>query len=280
LYKAHYCDINAIKRDDTFIKFQSKTGRLSTVNLSSFAPLEKKVFFINIYNLLMLHSHVILGPPTSNLKRLAFFHSLYYNIDYNSYTLDDIKHGILRGNAPPVAEILKGSDLSDRETTRVLLPPHNYELHLQLGSSHYPQQYFARNDPRRAHILEELDPRIHFSLCTFSIASPLLYVYKTDTLEHQLEEACNQYCGTFVRVRSKENKVLLPKVFLWFQDDFLKDRALLEWIKSKLGDEKKLERFDTILKANNDVKMTYEAYNWQPKYKFIRPNQTQHKKLS
>jgi hypothetical protein len=68
------------------------------LDLKHLSHIEKKVFFINIYNLLMMHIHLLIGPPSTKFKRSIYFKSFSYNIDKHNYSLDDIKNGILRGD--------------------------------------------------------------------------------------------------------------------------------------------------------------------------------------
>lgn len=61
---------------------------------------ERSVFFINIVNALIIHIHVVAGPPITLFKQrsTAFFNVYKYNIGGSEYSVNDIQHGILRGN--------------------------------------------------------------------------------------------------------------------------------------------------------------------------------------
>lgn len=62
---------------------------------------ESIAFFVNVYNALIIHGTVILGTPTTLVKRLNFFGDIKYRIgsDFAPFTANDIEHGILRNNA-------------------------------------------------------------------------------------------------------------------------------------------------------------------------------------
>lgn len=56
-------------------------------------PLLQLAFFINIYNALVIHAFVEMGPPTRFWQRIAFFRRVSYVIGGQVYSLNDIEHG-------------------------------------------------------------------------------------------------------------------------------------------------------------------------------------------
>lgn len=78
--------------------FISQCQMLQFVNVGSLTREEKIAFFCNIYATLAIHIHIVAGPPTIGIKKLnPFFSAWYYNIGGDNYSLNVIKHGILRG---------------------------------------------------------------------------------------------------------------------------------------------------------------------------------------
>jgi hypothetical protein len=61
----------------------------------------KIAFFINLYNALVIHGFVVLGPPTNLYQRLYFYNHTCLSITGMVYSLNDIEHGVLRGNQKP-----------------------------------------------------------------------------------------------------------------------------------------------------------------------------------
>lgn len=43
---------------------------------------ERLAFFLNLYNLMILHALVVLGPPADALERVSFYQVWPYNIKY------------------------------------------------------------------------------------------------------------------------------------------------------------------------------------------------------
>jgi hypothetical protein len=68
------------------------------VDLSGCTEAERRAAFINIYNSLIIHGLIVCPSPTSFLSRLTFFTKICYDLGGQVFSLDDIEHGILRGN--------------------------------------------------------------------------------------------------------------------------------------------------------------------------------------
>jgi hypothetical protein len=67
------------------------------VHLNKLTEIERKAFFLNIYNALVIHGYISIGIPHDFLSRTSFYQRTAYQIGNNNYSLDDIEHGILRG---------------------------------------------------------------------------------------------------------------------------------------------------------------------------------------
>jgi Protein of unknown function, DUF547 len=125
---------------------------------------ERVAFFINIYNALIIHGTCAFGSPASLLKRLTFFGDVKYRIGADTYSADDIEHGVLRGNAASPASL--GSLLN-------------------IGPLKKPQ--FRDRDLRRAQCVEPIDPRIHFALVCGAKSCPPIKLYTPDNLHEGLQ---------------------------------------------------------------------------------------------
>jgi len=51
----------------------------------------------------LIHGFVVVGPPTNLYQRLFFYNHTCYSVGGLVYSLNDIEHGILRGNQKPFA---------------------------------------------------------------------------------------------------------------------------------------------------------------------------------
>jgi hypothetical protein len=61
---------------------------------------ERKAFFINLYNIMVVDSLIICGRPNSIIARTMFFKNKYYIVGNYKLSLDDIELCLLRENRP------------------------------------------------------------------------------------------------------------------------------------------------------------------------------------
>ncbi len=67
------------------------------MDLSKLNAQETLCFFINVYNVIVIHAYLLVGFPSSKFEWRYLSRSAYYDIGGFPYTLHFIKHGILRG---------------------------------------------------------------------------------------------------------------------------------------------------------------------------------------
>src|SRR4030067_2399726 len=102
---------------------------------------EKIAFWINLYNVIVIHGVIALGIRDSVREVWNFFRGVYYQVGDYSFTPDDIEHGLLRGNRRPPYSLFRR---------------------------------FRGGDPRLNFMVEPLDPRIHFTLVCGSASCPFI----------------------------------------------------------------------------------------------------------
>ncbi|XP_045608245.1 uncharacterized protein [Procambarus clarkii] len=125
-------DYVALRHSQEYREYRTLATRLQEVDVSTLDDSEKKAFFINVYNALTMESVSQLEElPASTLEVDHFWTSSAYLIGPHSFTLDQIEHGILRGN----------------------------KSHPSTGSPVLPA-----GDPRLQYSVRHLDPRVHFAL--------------------------------------------------------------------------------------------------------------------
>lgn len=165
--KADYMDVTgktvdyaALKSSDKYSDYLKVATQLKDVDLSTDSVQQRKAFFINAYNCLIIHSLVedrlkkVLF--SDQLGRLKLYASSAYNVGGQIYSLNDMENGVLRGNKPSAAP---GSR-----------PP------------------FQPDDARITTILP-CDPRIHFALNCGAMGCPAIAVYDESELDEQLDDA-------------------------------------------------------------------------------------------
>jgi uncharacterized protein DUF547 len=142
-------------------------------------------FWLNVYNALALHGIVRLGVRTSVLRVWNFFGRVSYRVGGLVFSLDEVEHGVLRGNR------------------RRKLPP---------------LRPFGRSDPRLALALTPPDPRYHCAITCGAASCPPVGVYRADAVDAQLDLAARNFVNQEVALAGP--RVLCSRIFKWYRADF------------------------------------------------------------
>ncbi|KAJ5070868.1 electron carrier/ protein disulfide oxidoreductase [Anaeramoeba ignava] len=194
-------DINCqlISRSIPFRRFVQQTTKLQKIKLKGLNHSQLFTFFMNIYNILAIHSIIIRGISISRGELKKFHKNSQYIIDNCVYSLDDIRNGVLREN-------------KDKPS--------------RLGN-----KYFKGNDKRSKYTLSSFDPRIHFLLINFDSNQVPLRVFYLDSFYQELAHSTSLFLNQNVKIYVKKKRVLLPRVFRDYQKDFKPTQSrMLLWI--------------------------------------------------
>lgn len=198
--------------------------------LESFDPKNVRIaaqtaFWINLFNAAVLRDAPELSQAASVREVEAFFDRARLKIGGLTYSLDDIEHGVLRGNVP------------------------------KFGRLRSPMK---RDDPRLAYMPLAFDERLHFAIFSATRSSPAMRVYAGGRLDAQFEEATAEYLRRMVRVERNGALVVLPRQFHWYSKDFGGERGALEFVLARL-DEEVVEPVD---RRRGAVKLHYDKFDW------------------
>ncbi|XP_077979261.1 uncharacterized protein LOC144434637 [Glandiceps talaboti] len=242
-------DYKALKTSDIFTAYKIMTQDLIDVNLDSFNRTQKMVFFINIYNALTIHGLIECDSlPASVLDVRQFWHTTAYNIGGHVFSLDDIEHGILRGNRP----------------------------HPAANDPHFPSK-----DARLKYVITDVDPRIHFALVCGAKSCPPINVYTEKNLDQALNLATTNFVEQETLVNMKFKEIELSRLFQWYRTDFGVDELeAVRWTLKYLCEDKVygIEVLLDVLQYEGGVRITYRDYNWQLN-EFSSPSQDDHPQI-
>jgi hypothetical protein len=189
----------------------------------------RRAFWINLYNALVMDAVIDLGIQRSvtegRLGLLTFFRRAAYSVNGRRVSLDDIEHGILRGNR---------------------------------GNPYIPGVHFSSGD-RRLEWALTLDPRIHFALNCGGKSCPPIRSYSPDRLEAQLDIAARSFVNSTVVIRPESDEVLLSKIFRWYEKDFGGRENLVDFLIEYLPED---ERRDYLAKTRGHIRLRYTPYDW------------------
>lgn len=236
LLRAQYYDAHAQRVNYNLIGGSQAHDRLvaATAHLREFDPSQLKgderkiAFWLNLFNTLVIHGVIAFGVRDSVKEVPFFFDRAQYRVGEFSYTLSDIEHGILRGNARPPWR---------------LAPP------------------FGAGDPRLAHCVENREPRIHFALVCASRSCPPIGVYEESRIESQLATAARVFINATTSFDSGKQELTVSQVFDWYRRDFRRSRVeLIRYIADHLYEEGTRER---VRNRAERLQLVYRPYDWR-----------------
>ncbi|KAK4538643.1 hypothetical protein CDCA_CDCA19G4668 [Cyanidium caldarium] len=231
-------DYEALKQSEEFRRYVFAASELQRVDLSGLSHEDKLCFFCNVYNALCLHAHIVHGAPTTMLRRWSFFKSLSYRIAGVDFSLDDIEHGVLRGNQTRPYGLIR---------------------------------QFRPGNPRMQYVLSRRDPRVHFVISAGTQSDPPMRILDGENIEEELHFAAEAFLDHTCKVHPESNEVVLPRIFSWYRDDFVRgDLELLRWILPYLGVDKRRALQQMLDKATDEgsVSIRYESFTWNAEARF------------
>jgi len=225
-------DYQGMGSSPLWVKFKEMATQLQRVDIEKLSNDEKLAFFINIYNVLVIHATVEKGVPTNNLARYKFFSGTSYLIGGFTLSLNDIENGILRSNRFSMA-------------TLYMKP-------------------FGKSDPRMNIILPQVDPRIHFALNCGAKSCPPIKTFSGSEVQSQLDLASNAYLENddALVVDNSTNSVQLSQLFQWYEVDFGQSKEeVLQWVIDHLEEPAKKKQVQEML-SKGGFTVSYLPYDW------------------
>jgi len=219
----NYCQVfGNLVHTPEFEEFEYALAELQKVQLNM-DVLEKVSFWINVYNLLALHSVVISAskndnPYESYFSRKRFFQSFTYIIGNMTFTLDDIEHGILRAKTG----------------------------------------HFHEGDDRLLHKLDTPEPRIFSVLNCCNKTSPRPLIIKHTHVARYLNYACRRH---FSNVKFADNTIYIPKVCDWYKEDYGAREDLIKFLQTYLRHDQN-QMLSALLRGNR-LSIKFLEFEWE-----------------
>ncbi len=220
------CDYPALARSRERERLAACLYALAGFDIKRAQIPSQLAFWINVFNAGVLRDARELESAAGVPEVEAFFERQRLRIGEHSYSLDDIEHGLLRGN--------------------VAKP----------GRKQPPMQ---RGDPRLEYMPIVFEERMHFALHSACRSSPPLRAFDGGKLDRQLEEASADYIRRNVRIERQGAVLFLPRLFRWFAEDFGGDSGIVDFVVSRIEDEALVDMIDRRLGA---VALRYAEFDW------------------
>jgi hypothetical protein len=225
-------DYKELRHSEAYAEYRrTRTPQLRTFDLAQLETREERLaFWINLYNALVIDAVIALGVQQSVGQGLVgtvrFFRRAAYNVGGLRFSCEDIEQGILRANR---------------------------------GLPYIPGPQFGPSDPRRAFIVEPLDPRIHFALNCASNSCPPIGVYDPVAIDAQLDLATRNFVDAEMEVDPAQGEVHLSSIFRWYAKDWGGRPGVTDFILRYLPDD---QRRAWLAAHRASAQMVYQPYDW------------------
>lgn len=228
-------DYRALAESPALAEYVRLTRSLRAFDLRSLVTLnERKAFWINLYNALVIHAVITYRPSGSIRTVRAVFDRAAYVIGGMRFSANDIEHGILRANA---------------------------------GHPVLFQPQFVRDDPRHTFVLDTLDARVHFALNCAARSCPPIRFYDAERLDEQLDLAARSFLnGGGMVIKKTERTLYLSRIFSWYARDFgsalfgYRRADQLVRFAARYVDDVTLRQF--LIHEVKNVRIRFLPYNW------------------
>lgn len=233
----NYSDMKISPEFASFVEYSQILPTFSLERLMLLSNEQKMSFFINLYNVLILHANCIIGFPDNNPEsRTNFFRGItgaIYNIGGYNFSPDDIEHGILRSN----------------------------KYHPSGGQQH--GTYFDVNDLRGKLALPKLDPRIHFILNCGATSCPPIRVCGDDPEKVLKSAAVSYLTSQEIKIDFSCRTLSMPKLLFWYGEDFGKNiKERLQTILTMIPEENSVDIKKVLEDDPESYSVIYDNYDW------------------
>jgi hypothetical protein len=218
-------DLGALCTSPEHARVVRAIAGLSDIDFRSVRIAAQTAFWLNVFNALVVRDIAELAQAGTVKEVEAFFEQPRVRVAGFGYSLDDIEHGLLRGNVP------------------------------KFGARRPPME---RDDPRLAHTPLAYDERMHFGLYSAGRSSPPLRVFDGGQVDRDLEDAAAAYLRREVRVEQEGGLVVLPRQFFWYREDFGGEQSALGFALARLDDD----LVDKVDARRGKVKVRYADFDW------------------
>ena len=203
---------------------------LKDMDLDSLVSHEDKLaFWINLYNVAVIHGVIEFGVRDSVKEVRRFYRRAVYNVGGMEFSLSDMEHGVLRGNRRPPGVVFRP---------------------------------FRQGDPRLRHVIRKPEPRVHFALVCASSSCPPIAVYTAEGIDRELDIAATTFVNSGGVVLDREDSLVsLSTVFKWYARDFGGTReARLRFLSGFMYDK---QAGQYLAENARSLKVRYQQYDWR-----------------
>lgn len=225
-----HVDYDGLRHSEEMSKMVQTMEAFQTLDLSELPIPVRTALCLNLYNLLCIHVVLHTMPPgsTSNDVENFFTHNSYV-IGGVKYCLDDIEHGLVRG---------------DRASGK-------------------PGPHFAAGDARKQLALP-FDFRAHAAMVCAGKGCPVIRLFSSANVDKELDDVMTGFVMRDTTVDVAKKTVLTSKIFEWYDTDFGANTSERLKCMQKYATGEVRAQLTTLLSSDDgaDVTISFLPYQW------------------
>lgn len=213
-----------IRSSQGYQELMHHVGELANVEIDPHMDHNHRLaLYLNLFNLLVMHSLIVLGLPTRRSQRMFIYQKCAYKVGpLGTLCAFELEHAVLRAQMGKVL-----SPVENRGTGR--LP-----TSVTIGAAHLgviksvrdsvtptPIPSFHRDNPKRAYVLQKPEPLLCFGMNMGCRSSPRTKVFYPETVQQELQESARRYIRAFVTINLVGRRVMLPRLLDVYKTDFV-----------------------------------------------------------
>jgi len=223
-----HVDYDGLRRSEEMVAMVQTMAALQYLDLGQLSIPARTALCLNLYNLLCIHAVLHQVPPgkTTNDVQDFFTHNSYV-IGGDKYCLDDIEHGLVRG---------------DRALSKT-------------------GNHFSPDDPRKRFSLP-FDLRAHAAMVCGGKGCPVIRLYSSTNVHKELDEAMTGFVMRDTTIDVAHRGVTTSKIWEWYDTDFGADnRERLQCMHTYSTGEVKAQ-LATLLADGGEIHLVFLPYQW------------------
>lgn len=219
-----------MRASDAYEEYLELSYTLKNMDIGSLKSREEKIaFWVNLYNVIVIHGVIELGIRDSVKEVFNFFRRIEYQVGELLFSPEDVEHGILRNNKRPPGALMR---------------------------------MFKKSDPRIKLAVDPIEPRIHFALVCASSSCPPIDIYTAEKLDEELDIAARTFLNAGgIAINRKKHRVSLSRIFKWYAGDFAAANADRIRFIARFMNEPADREF--LLEHAEELKTAYQDYDWR-----------------
>jgi len=223
--------------------FSVKACEYQKVDLNGLREEEKASFWINTYNIVVLHGLIEFRMPLNLINKTEFLSNCKYQIGNEIFGVTEIEHAILRD---------------------AMTKP------LELNESLVPK--YNKSDSKYKYAMTTVQPLLTFALGLGTFSSPKIRIYSVENFQSDLKTNTTSFLSQHTSVSQVQGtwEITLPKLVYWFSKDFANTPKDLLLMLADLVSSDIKKQLEGVIALDLPYNISYNDYDWKFEYPIVQ----------